>query len=332
MVAEVRPLRVPRLTARFLRNARRDGTSNAPAHSVEPRSAPGRAPKTRIRVGISGWRYRGWRGEFYPPRLVQRKELAFAAERFDSIEINGSFYSLQRPELYARWYDEVPSDFTFAVKGSRYITHMLKLRNCSAALANFFASGVLCLEDKLGPMLWQFPPQLAFDDRFAEFLAALPRDTTQAAALARRHDDRLRGRSFTEPRSTRQVRHAFEVRHESFRTPAFIRLLRKHGVALVVADTAKRWPLIEDVTADFVYVRLHGDAKLYESGYGRAALRHWAARARSWSEGSEPADARRVQGASRPRQRGRDVFVYFDNDMKVHAPFDAMTLRRMLAL
>jgi uncharacterized protein YecE (DUF72 family) len=290
------------------------------------------AVRSRIRVGISGWRYAGWRGKFYPAGLVQRRELAFAAERFDSIELNGSFYSLQRPESYRDWSAEVPRDFTFAVKGSRYVTHMLKLRNVSAALANFFASGVLALEDKLGPVLWQFPPQLRFDGRFEEFLAQLPRDMTDAAALARRHDQRLRGRSFTAPHSRRRLRHAFEVRHPSFCTPEFVALLRAYGVALVVADTAGRWPLLEDVTADFVYVRLHGDVKLYESGYGQAALQRWAERIRAWSAGGEAAGAQRAAGPARQRGRGRDVYVYFDNDAKVHAPYDAQALRRLLGL
>jgi uncharacterized protein YecE (DUF72 family) len=297
--------------------------------SRSPRVSPGRS---RIRVGISGWRYAGWRGKFYPPGLLQRRELGFAAERFDSIELNGSFYSLQRPASYATWYTEVPPRFTFAVKGSRYITHMLKLKNAGAALANFFASGVLALEDKLGPILWQLPPQLGFDGRLEEFLAQLPRDTAQAAALARRHDDRLSGRSFTAPRSQRPLAYAVEVRHPSFCTPELVELLREQGVALVVADTAGRWPLMEDVTADFVYVRLHGDVKLYESGYGREALKRWAERIRAWSSGTEADGARRVARAAPRRRRGRDVYVYFDNDAKVHAPYDALALRRLLGL
>ena len=286
----------------------------------------------RIRIGISGWRYPGWRGKFYPQGLVQRRELEFAAERFDSIELNGSFYSLQRPESYRAWYAEVPPGFEFAVKGSRFITHMLKLRNVGPALANFFASGVLALEDKLGPILWQFPPQLGFDGRFEEFLAALPRDMGQGAALARQHDERVHGRSFTSPRSRRPLSYAIEVRHASFCTAEFVALLRRYGVALVVADTAGRWPLLEDVTANFIYVRLHGDVELYASGYRRAALEGWAERIRAWSSGAEPAVARRVSRPAALRRRGRDVYVYFDNDAKVHAPYDALALRRMLGL
>jgi uncharacterized protein YecE (DUF72 family) len=290
------------------------------------------AQRAQIRVGISGWRYPGWRGDFYPPGLPQRRELEFAARHFDSIELNGSFYSLQRPEHYAAWYADTPPGFVFAVKGSRYITHMRKLREIEAPLANFFASGLLCLEDKLGPILWQFPPQLAFDERLEAFIRRLPRDTEQAAALARQHDARLLGRSSTRSVAWRALRHCFEVRHPSFACPELISLLRRHGIGLVVADSAGRWPYLEDVTADFMYVRLHGDVKLYESGYSRVALRRWAERVHAWSSGNEPEDARRVSARALPLRRRRDVYVYFDNDMKVRAPYDALALRRALGL
>src|ERR1051326_1817462 len=205
-----------------------------------------------VRIGISGWRYAGWRGVFYPKGLAQRRELEYASRQFRSVEINGSFYSLHRPESYRQWYRDTPDGFLFAVKGSRFITHMKKLRGVEKALANFFASGVLALDEKLGPFLWQLPPILAFDeDRLARFFDLLPRDTLDAAALAAR----------------RPLRHAVEVRHESFRSPRFPRLLRSHAIGLVVADTAGKWPFLEDVTADFVYARLHGDAELYVSGY-----------------------------------------------------------------
>jgi uncharacterized protein YecE (DUF72 family) len=227
------------------------------------------APRTRgARIGISGWRYTPWRGDFYPEGLAQKNELAFAAERFPTIELNGSFYSLQRPESYARWYADVPEDFVFAVKGSRYITHMLRLRGVETALANLFASGLCELREKLGPFLWQLPPTLAFEpDKLAAFLALLPRTGAAAADLARRHDARVSGRVKLDFDPRMRLRHALEVRHRSFETPAFVALLRRHRVALVAADTAGKWPLIEDVTADFVYVRLHGDEKIYESGY-----------------------------------------------------------------
>jgi uncharacterized protein YecE (DUF72 family) len=284
---------------------------------------------TRALIGISGWRYAPWRGEFYPPGLPERDELKFAAERFPTIELNGSFYSLQRPEYYARWFEQVPDDFVFAIKGSRYITHMLRLRGVETALANFFASGVLALEHKLGPLLWQLPPTFELDtERLLEFFALLPRTTKEAAKLARRHDERVKGRSFMRVRDDRSLRHALEVRHPSFATKELVELLREQHVALVVADTAGRWPFLEDVTADFVYVRLHGDEELYKSGYTDAALERWAARIRAWRDGRKPPATKLVAAA--PRSEHRDVYVYFDNDVKVHAPYDAMNLATMV--
>lgn len=266
-----------------------------------------------VRIGISGWRYPPWRGVFYPVGLPQARELRWASERLRSVEINGSFYSLQRPSSWRRWYDETPADFVFAVKGGRFLTHHKKLRDCEGPLANFFASGVLALEEKLGPILWQLPPQLAFDaDRLSTFLALLPRTTGAAAALARGHDHRLRHGVHLDVRADRPLRYALEVRHATFTAPAFLRVLRRFDVACCVADTAGRWPALDAVTSDFVYVRLHGDKRLYVSGYGRAALDDWAARIARWRDG------------------GRDVFVYFDNDVKVRAPFDAMNLAARL--
>lgn len=292
------------------------------------------APATgRIRVGISGWRYQPWRGVFYPPRLPQRSELAFASRLLSTIEINGSFYSLQRPESYASWYDETPPGFVFAVKGSRYITHMLKLRNVETALANFFASGVLRLGAKLGPILWQVPPQLAFDqERFGAFFSLLPRDSAGALELARGHDERLAGRAWLEVKANRQLRHAVEIRHPTFVDPTFIALLRHHRIALVVADTAGRWPLLEDLTADFVYVRLHGDKQLYASGYGDAALDRWARRIHAWAAGTQVADARLAGPPGDRAHGGRAVYCYFDNDVKAHAPYDAVRLAGRLGV
>jgi len=286
-----------------------------------------------VRIGISGWRYAPWRGVFYPQGLPQRSELAFASRMLPTIEINGSFYSLQRPESYAAWHAQTPPGFVFAVKGSRYITHMLKLRDVGAALANFFASGVLRLDDKLGPILWQFPPQLGFDsERFDAFFAALPHDTAAALALAERHDERLAGRAWLAIDRARPLRHAVEIRHPSFVDPAFVALLRRHRIALVVADTAGRWPLLEDLTADFVYVRLHGDEELYASGYGDAALDRWAARIAAWRSGGQVEDARLASSRPPPRRARRDVYVYFDNDVKVHAPYDAAHLAARLGV
>ena len=286
----------------------------------------------RVRIGISGWRYTPWRGVFYPADLVQRRELAFAAGRFPSIELNGSFYSLQRPESFLAWRDETPDDFVFAVKGSRYITHMLKLKDVHAALANFFASGVLRLGAKLGPILWQFPPRFAFDaDRFERFFALLPRTAAEAATLARDCDERMNGRSDATIDADRPLRHAVEIRHPSFVVPAFVELLRRHGIALVVADTAGRWPLVEDLTSDFVYIRLHGDQELYASGYGPRALADWARRIDAWRQGGQVDDARLISPRRGRRRAARDVYCYFDNDAKVHAPFDADALTKLVA-
>jgi uncharacterized protein YecE (DUF72 family) len=287
-----------------------------------------------IRIGISGWRYAPWRGVFYPEKLQQRRELEFASGVFPTIEINGSFYSLQSPKSWKTWHDETPTGFVFAVKGPRYITHLLRLREYEAALANFLASGVLQLGSKLGPMLWQFPPNFRFDEeRFENFFTHLPKDTDTALELARKRDrSRMSGRTALPTQPNRRLRHAVEIRHESFRDDAFVRLLRRHDVALVVADTAGRWPLLEDVTADFVYIRLHGDEELYVSGYTDEALDMWARRIDAWSRGAEPDDARKASSLKPRRRASRDVYCYFDNDAKVHAPFDAQTLAMKLGL
>jgi uncharacterized protein YecE (DUF72 family) len=267
-----------------------------------------------IRIGISGWRYEPWRGVFYPQDLVQRRELEYCGLHFSTVELNGSFYSLQRPEYYEAWYRETPPGFLFAVKGSRYITHMLRLANIEKPLANFYASGVLALKDKLGPFLWQFPEMFHFKpERLEAFFRLLPRSTRQALALARRRDARMTGRARLAIDADRPLRHAVEIRHASFLNGEFLALLRKHGIGLVVADTAGRWPKMFDVTADFVYVRLHGDRQIYTSGYTSRALDQWARRIRAW------------------HRRG-DVYVYFDNDAKVHAPYDAQALMRRLGL
>jgi uncharacterized protein YecE (DUF72 family) len=270
-----------------------------------------------VRVGISGWRYPPWRGTFYPAGLPQRQELGYAAQRLRTIEINGSFYSLQRPEYYASWAAQVPDDFVFAVKGGRFITHLKRLAGGEPALANFFASGLLALGPKLGPLLWQLPPTLRFDPgALADFLDLLPTTTREAARLAARHDDRLEGRALTVADADRPVRHALEVRHPSFAVPGavpqLVHLLRERGVALVIADTAGRWPRLDEVTAGLVYVRLHGDTELYASGYPDEALDRWADRVRGWTAA------------------GLDVWVYFDNDAKARAPFDAMALAQRL--
>ena len=286
-----------------------------------------------LRIGISGWTYAPWRGTFYPKGLSQKRELAYASRELNSIEINGSFYSLQRPSSYRHWYQETPEGFVFSVKAGRYITHMKKLKGIETALANFFASGVLALDEKLWPFLWQLPPSLGYDaQRLESFFAQLPRDTKQAVKLAKRHDDAVKGRSWLETDENRPLRHAMEVRHASFETPEFVKLLRKHDVALVVADTAGKWPVMEDLTSDFVYARLHGDEQLYVSGYGEAALRQWEQKFRAWATGHGAPNAKLTGPPAKPRKSGRDVYVYFDNDVKVQSPYDAMNLSAMLGL
>jgi uncharacterized protein YecE (DUF72 family) len=280
-----------------------------------------------VRAGISGWTYKPWRGVFYPDDLTQMRELAFASGQFRSIEINGTFYSLQTPKSFARWAGETPDDFLFSVKAPRYITHMRRLKDVEKPLANFLGSGLLLLGPKLGPILWQFPPSFRFDAaRIEPFLAQLPHDTKQAATMARDHDRKIAGRACTETDAKRVLRHAMEIRHDSFKTQEFIRLLRKYNVALVCADTVE-WPRLMDVTSDFIYCRMHGSEVLYASGYDAKAVGQWAKRAALWAQGREPADATRIGGPAKARAK-RDVFVYFDNDVKVRAPRDAHAFQK----
>lgn len=286
----------------------------------------------RIRIGISGWTYPGWRGDFYPRGLPARRELAFASRRFDTIEINGSFYSLQRPESYVKWRRATPAGFRFAVKGSRFITHNRKLRRAESAMANFFASGVLRLEEKLGPILWQLSSTLAFDEeRLVGFVEMLPRTTRAAADLAGRHDDRVAGRGSAPVMGNHRIRHAIEPRHASWFTAAFAQICRRHGIAIVISESAD-WPLTEEITAGFVYVRLHGSRETYASRYTDAELDRWAERIHSWSAGAQPRDAAKITDRKPPAREGRDVFVYFDNDAKVNAPKDAARLARRLGV
>lgn len=287
----------------------------------------------QIRIGVSGWRYAPWRGHFYPQQLPHARELEHASRQFPSIELNGSFYSLQRPSSYARWTAATPPGFVFAVKGGRYITHMLRLRNVEAALANFLASGLLELGPKLGPLLWQFPPNMPFEATlFDAFFRLLPRTTEEAARLAHGRDARLQGRESLVPRHAQALRHAVEVRHPSFVDPAFIALLRAHGVAWVVADTPRPWPLFEDITADFIYIRLHGATELYHSRYTTEELERWAAFIRIWAEGGQPDGARLISPQPPPLLPARDVYCYFDNTDKLHAPDNALELMQMLAV
>ena len=261
-------------------------------------------------IGISGWRYAPWRGDFYPDDLPQRRELEYAASKLTSIEVNGSFYSLQRPSSWEKWRAEVPEDFVFAVKGGRFITHMKRLQDVEQPLANFFAQGVLALGDKLGPILWQLPATFPYDKRvLEEFCSLLPRTTTEAARLASRHDDRLSGdKLWSGGVVERPIHYALEPRHMSFAAEAAVAHLDECELALVVADSADKWPRFEQAVGPILYARLHGDQELYASGYTDEALDRWAEKLRGWTSD------------------GRDAFVYFDNDMKGHAPYDAMRL------
>jgi uncharacterized protein YecE (DUF72 family) len=274
----------------------------------------------RARIGISGWRYAPWRKSFYPEGLPQRLELEYAASQLGTIEINGTFYSLQHRDSFVRWRDSVPDDFRFSVKGPRYITHMLGLRNAETALANFFASGVLALGPKLGPVLWQLPATRQFDaDLLENFLSLLPTTTTTAASLALGHDERLKDRDWVTTDADRPIHHVLEPRHESFGSKESLEILRRHAVGLVVADSAGKWPQFREVTGDVVYVRLHGSTELYTSGYTDPELDDWAALCSGW-----------LSGETCPDGRPRDVYAYFDNDVKVHAPFNAIGLAERL--
>ena len=286
-----------------------------------------------IRIGVSGWRYEPWRGAFYPTGLRQDDELAYAAERLPTIELNGSFYSLQSPASYSDWYRTTPAGFIFSVKGGRYITHVRRLKDIAKPLANFFASGIFNLKEKLGPILWQFPPNMKFDaGRFEEFMAMLPHDTSAALALARRRDARMTGRASLKIDAQRPLRHAIEIRNSTFLEPAFVDLLRRYRIALVVADTGERWPQPHDVTADFVYMRLHGATELYKSRYSEEMLEAWARRIEAWAAGGQPDDANLVVPWVAPSSVARDVYCYFDNTDKLHAPDNAQRLMELTAV
>ena len=253
-------------------------------------------------IGMSGWTFAPWRGKFYPKGVKQADELKYAASRLNSVEVNGTFYGPQQPTTFAKWHDQTPDDFVFAIKGPKFITHIRRLTNVEEPLARFFATGVLRLNRKLGPILWQLPPTLKFDATVLErFLSQLPHDTDAAADAAADVADGARADA------NRPLRHAIEVRHASFATPEFVEMLRRHTVAAVVADSGGQWPLIEDVTADFIYVRLHGVGESYKSGYTDAALDAWADKLRAWNQ-------------------GLDVFAYFDVEEKEFSPTNAIAL------
>ena len=275
-----------------------------------------------IRVGTAGWVYEPWRGTFYPQGLKQKEELSFAGRALTAIELNGTFYSNQKPESFQAWASQVPDDFVFPVKGHQRVTHILRLKNAKTAVANFLASGVLSLGARLGPLVWQLPPNMKFDaERLETFLAMLPRDPDAAARLASEHDDALKSAPFTSTTGISAIRHAIEARHESFADPAFIALLRQYGVAMVIADTAD-WPH-QDLSADFVYARLQGPPTA--PSYSAADLDDWAARFRHFAAGGQP-EAAACLAPPGPAGAPRDVFAFFVSNDKEHAPHNAMAI------
>lgn len=259
-----------------------------------------------IRVGVGGWTYEPWRGSFFPAGLVQKRELEFASRQLTSIEINGTFYGSQRPESFARWHDETPDDFVFALKGPRFATNRRVLAEAGASVERFFASGVLNLKDKLGPVNWQLPPHKHFDAADVEaFLKLLPM--------------RAEGR---------RLRHALEVRHDSFLTPEFVALAREYGAAIVLAADA-RYPQIADLSADFVYARVMGTREDEPDGYPAAELDAWAERARRWGAG-ESGNGLQTVSEVPPEPGPRDVFLFIISGFKLRNPAAAMALIRRL--
>ncbi|MBI1205512.1 MAG: DUF72 domain-containing protein [Rhodopseudomonas sp.] len=254
-----------------------------------------------IYSGVGGWTYEPWRGVFYPKGLPHTKELTYAGEHLTSIEVNGTFYGTMKPASFRKWASEVPDDFVFSLKGPRYAVNRRVLAEAGPSIQRFLESGITELGRKLGPLLWQFAPSKKFDEAdFAAFLDLLP--------------DKFDGH---------RLRHVVEVRNDSFKTPAFIALARKAGVAICYAEHDS-YTEIADITADFVYARLQkGDEKL-QAGYPPQALDAWATRARTWAQGGTPKDLPLIDKA--PAGTPRDVFIYFIHEAKVRAPAAAMAL------
>ncbi|ODT82286.1 MAG: hypothetical protein ABS76_08540 [Pelagibacterium sp. SCN 64-44] len=265
-----------------------------------------------IRTGTAGWVYEPWRGSFFPKGLVQKKELAYAASRLTSIEINATFRGNQKPESFARWAGETPPGFQFSVKGPQLVTHIRRLKHCTRELANFFASGPLALGDRLGPFVWQLPPNLAFEpESFEAFLALLPQDPDAYLALAGRADG-AKAPPYLEADGVTTIRHAIEPRHPSFEGGAANELLARYNVARVIADTVEN--PARDLTADFAYCRLQGPAHPDAAGYAAEDIADLAATMAGW------------------RDAGRDVYAYFVHEDKLHAPANAIALRQALGI
>ncbi|MFL6690964.1 MAG: DUF72 domain-containing protein [Alphaproteobacteria bacterium] len=261
-----------------------------------------------IRVGIGGWNYPPWRGAFYPKGLAQAKELEFASRALTSIEINATYHRLQKRDSFKRWADTAPDGFQFAVKAWQFATAKKNLVEGALLMDKFLKSGFTALGPKLGPILWQFAPTRKFDaENFEAFLSLLPAELEGV-----------------------KLRHALEVRHESFVSPEFVTLARKRNAAIALADSAK-YPLIADATADFVYMRLQRTEDRVATGYTSRALKQWAERAQSYESGSTPADLSSLgRSPSAKSKKKRDVFVYFISGAKVRAPAAAQALIELL--
>jgi len=261
----------------------------------------------RIRVGIGGWSYKPWRETFYPPEIKSSQELEWASRQVTSIEINSTFYRLQKPAVFAKWRDATPDDFLFSIKAPRFIVQRKSLADGVDGVHRFMASGIAELHHKLGSILWQLDPAHTFEsDDLSRFLGALPKSI-----------------------DTRPLRHALNVRHESFRDKNFIACAREHGVAVVFEDD-NHHPAIAEVTADFVYARLRRSEASQPTGYSKAALHDWCKRAQAWAAGAQPEDLPRVE-SSAPKHVARDVFVFFINGAKERAPAAARELIAALA-
>ena len=276
----------------------------------------------RIRTGIAGWVFPGWRkGAFYPEGLKQKEELHYASRALTTIEINATFYSHQKAASFEAWAAQTPDDFVFPVKGHQGITHIKRLKGVETLVANFLASGPLALGKRLGPFVWQLPPNMKFDpERIETFLKLLPQDPEALLARAKQHDEKTRV-PYLDISGIETVRHAIEVRHESFADAAFVEMMRAHNVAIVVADTDK-WPTL-DSTADFIYCRLQGapGRDHYEPG----DIDRWADRVRAWADGVPMSDGPFVVGPD-TAPRPRDVFAHFVSTDKEHAPANALAL------
>lgn len=265
------------------------------------------------RTGTAGWVFEPWRGTFFPEGLVQKKELAYASSRLGTIEINATFRANQKPQSFAKWAGEARDGFVFSIKGPQLVTHIKRLKNCEQELANFFASGPLALGDKLGPFVWQLPPNISYVPEVLEaFVAMLPRNTDDYVALAGKADERLKSEPYLEVAHAGPIRHAIEMRNSSFDVPDVDALLRSYNVARVIADTMENPS--RALTADFAYCRLQGPARAGAAGYEASDIADWAKTVKDWTEA------------------GTDVFAYFVHEDKLHAPANAIALRKALGI